>query len=31
LLYKNGKETEKNLERAFYWVQKAAENGYKLA
>ncbi len=25
--YKNGKGTEKNLERAFYWYQKAVENG----
>ncbi|PKC53201.1 hypothetical protein RhiirA1_479789, partial [Rhizophagus irregularis] len=27
LHYKNGKGTEKNLERAFYWYQKSAENG----
>ncbi len=26
-LYKNGKGTEKNLEKVFYWYQKAAENG----
>ncbi|UZO04080.1 uncharacterized protein OCT59_024479 [Rhizophagus irregularis] len=25
--YKNGEETEKNLEKSFYWYQKAAENG----
>ena len=25
------KEIEKNLEMAFYWFQKAAENDYKLA
>ncbi|PKC51179.1 hypothetical protein RhiirA1_484349 [Rhizophagus irregularis] len=25
--YKNGKGTEKNLEKAFLWYQKAAENG----
>src|SRR5437773_4818974 len=25
--YNNGKGTEKNLEKAFYWCQKAAENG----
>ena len=25
LLYENGEETEKNLEKAFYWYQKAAE------
>ena len=25
--YKNGKEAEKDLEKAFYWYQKAAENG----
>jgi TPR repeat protein len=29
--YENGKETEKNLEKAFYWYQKAAENGVKEA
>src|SRR5687767_4482011 len=28
LLYENGEGTEKNLEKAFYWYQKAAENGY---
>jgi len=26
-LYYNGEGTEKNLEKAFYWYQKAAENG----
>ncbi|UZO07249.1 uncharacterized protein OCT59_027541 [Rhizophagus irregularis] len=25
--YKNGEGTEKNLEKAYYWYQKAAENG----
>src|ERR1043165_3631001 len=25
--YKNGEGMEKNLEKAFYWYQKAAENG----
>jgi len=25
--YKNGKGTERNLEKAFYWYQKAAKNG----
>src|ERR1044072_167178 len=25
--YKNGEGTEKNLEKAFYWYQKTAENG----
>src|SRR5436190_248752 len=25
--YYNGEGTEKNLEKAFYWYQKAAENG----
>src|SRR2546429_181858 len=29
--YKNGERTEKNLEKAFYWYQKAAENGDKNA
>src|SRR5437763_531952 len=29
--YKNGKKTEKNLEKAFYWYQKAAESGNKSA
>ncbi len=28
LSYENGKGTEKNLDKAFYWHQKAAENGY---
>src|SRR5688572_27581080 len=27
LSYRNGEGTEKNLEKAFYWYQKAAENG----
>ena len=27
LYFKYGEETEKNLEKAFYWYQKAAENG----
>src|SRR5437763_561994 len=26
-LYNNGEGTEKNLEKAFYWFQRAAENG----
>jgi len=26
-----GEGTEKNLERAFYWYQRAAENGYNVA
>ena len=26
ICYKNGEGTEKNLEKAFYWYQKAAEN-----
>ncbi|PKK62772.1 HCP-like protein [Rhizophagus irregularis] len=26
--YYNGKETEKNLEKAFHWYQKSAENGH---
>ena|SRR5688572_14335795 len=26
-LYGNGKGTEKNLDKAFHWYQKAAENG----
>ncbi len=26
--YKNGKEIEKDLEKSFYWYQKAAENGF---
>ncbi len=30
-LYYEGKETEKNLEKAFYWYQKAAENGFERA
>ncbi|EXX52258.1 Skt5p [Rhizophagus irregularis DAOM 197198w] len=29
--YYNGEGTEKNLEKAFYWYQKAAENGYEKA
>src|SRR5256885_1148220 len=29
--YKNGEGTEKNLEKAFYWYQKAAENGDEYA
>ncbi|CAB5297795.1 unnamed protein product [Rhizophagus irregularis] len=29
--YENGKGTEKNLEKAFHWYQKAAENGDKEA
>ncbi|PKK79144.1 HCP-like protein [Rhizophagus irregularis] len=29
--YKNGKGTEKNLEKSFYWYQIAAENGVKKA
>ncbi len=27
-LYYEGEGTEKNLKKAFYWYQKAAENGY---
>ena len=27
LLYENSEETEKNLEKAFYWYRNAAENG----
>src|SRR3989442_349425 len=27
LLYNNGKGSEKNLEKTFYWSQKAAESG----
>ena len=30
-LYHNGKGIEKNLEKAFYWYQKAAENSYNAA
>ncbi len=30
-LYEDGKGTEKNLEKAIYWYNKAAENGNKLA
>ncbi len=29
--YENGDGIEKNLEKAFYWYQKAAENGCGLA
>ena len=29
--YRNGEGTEKNLEKAFYWYQKAAENGFGIA
>ena len=28
ILYYNGEGTEKNLEKSFYWYQKAAENGH---
>jgi TPR repeat protein len=28
ICYKNGEGTEKNLEKAFDWYQKAAENGH---
>ncbi len=31
LCYQYGKGTETNLEKAFYWYQKAAENGYEAA
>jgi TPR repeat protein len=31
ICYENGKGTVKNLEKAFYWCQKAAENGSKKA
>ncbi|GBC53011.2 kinase-like domain-containing protein [Rhizophagus irregularis DAOM 181602=DAOM 197198] len=31
ICYKNGNGTEKNLEKAFYWLQKVAENGDKEA
>src|SRR5436305_5237353 len=31
LRYYNGEGTEKNLEKAFYLYQKAAENGYIIA
>ncbi|CAB5379990.1 unnamed protein product [Rhizophagus irregularis] len=31
IYYKNGEGTEENLEKAFYWYQKAAENGDKEA
>ena len=31
LLYENGEGTEKNLEKAFYWYQKVAENGHDFA
>ena len=30
-MYKNGKGIEKNLEKTFYWYQKAAENGQSSA
>jgi len=30
-LYKNGKGTEKGLEKAIYWYGKAAESGDELA
>ena len=28
ICYENGEETEKSLGKAFYWYQKAAENGF---
>ncbi|RIA87949.1 hypothetical protein C1645_827104 [Glomus cerebriforme] len=31
LCYYNGEGTEKNLEKAFYWYQKVAENGNEIA
>ncbi|UZO06950.1 uncharacterized protein OCT59_027255 [Rhizophagus irregularis] len=31
ICYENGEGTEKSLEKAFYWYQKAAENGEKEA
>ncbi len=31
ILYEDGEGTEKNLEKAFYWYQKAAENGDSMA
>jgi TPR repeat protein len=31
VLYYNGERTEKNLAKAFYWFQKAAENCYENA
>jgi len=29
LSYQKGEGTEKNLEKAFYWYQKGAENGFR--